>query len=102
MQNSVDFYWLAGAIGLVMGGVQALSRSMYARMIPKEQAAEFFGFFNMLGKFAAVLGPALMGLASLISGSARFSILVIVALFAAGAILLYYVDTDSKCEKHGS
>jgi len=102
MQNSVDFYWLAGAIGLVMGGVQALSRSMYARMIPKDQAAEFFGFFNMLGKFAAVVGPALMGLASLLSGSARFSILVIVALFAAGAIILYYVDTDSECEKHGS
>jgi len=101
MQNSTDFYWLAAAIGLVMGGVQSLSRSMYARMIPKDQAAEFFGFFNMLGKFAAVLGPALMGMASLISGSARFSILVIVALFAAGAIILYYVDTNHSPEHHG-
>ncbi len=95
MQQASDFYWLAAAIGLVMGGVQALSRSMYARMIPKHQAAEFFGFFNMLGKFAAVLGPAMMGMASLISGSARFSILVIVVLFAAGALLLYFVDTGS-------
>jgi len=102
MQNSVDFYWLAAAIGLVMGGVQALSRSMYARMIPKDQAAEFFGFFNMLGKFAAVLGPALMGMASLVSGSARFSILVIVALFAAGAIILYYVDTNHRYESQES
>jgi len=95
MQQASDFYWLAAAIGLVMGGVQALSRSMYARMIPKHQAAEFFGFFNMLGKFAAVLGPAMMGMASLISGNARFSILVIVVLFAAGALLLYFVDTGS-------
>ncbi len=103
MQQSVDFYWLAAAIGLVMGGVQALSRSMYARMIPKQQAAEFFGFFNMLGKFAAVIGPALMGLTSLVSGSARFSILVIVGLFAAGAIILYYVDNAYSYdnENHG-
>jgi len=92
MQNASDFYWMATAIGLVMGGIQALSRSMYARMIPKHQAAEFFGFFNMLGKFAAVLGPLLMGAASLISGSARVSILVIVLLFAAGAFVLYRVN----------
>jgi len=92
MQHERDFYWLAAAIGLVMGGVQALSRSMFARMIPKYQSAEFFGFFNMLGKFAAVLGPAMMGVASIVSGSARFSILVIVLLFAAGAALLYLVD----------
>ncbi|MDQ6996139.1 MAG: MFS transporter, partial [Mariprofundus sp.] len=96
MQYASDFYWLAAAIGLVMGGVQALSRSMYARMIPKNQAAEFFGFFNMLGKFSAVIGPAMMGLASLVSGSARFSILVIVTLFAAGAVLLYYVDESQQ------
>jgi len=92
MQSEQDFYWLAAAIGLVMGGVQALSRSMFARMIPKHQSAEFFGFFNMLGKFAAVLGPAMMGVASMVSGSSRFSILVIVLLFAAGAALLYRVD----------
>jgi len=92
MQQAIDFYWLAAAIGLVMGGVQALSSPMYARMIPRDQAAEFFGFFNMLGKFAAVLGPALMGVASLLSGSTRFSILVIVLLFAAGGAILYRVD----------
>jgi len=92
MQNTVDFYWLAAAIGLVMGGVQALSRSMYARMIPAHQSAEFFGFFNMLGKFAAVIGPLMMGVTSIFTGSARMSILVIVLLFAAGAALLYRVQ----------
>ncbi|MDQ6993622.1 MAG: MFS transporter [Mariprofundus sp.] len=92
MQSAADFYWLAAAIGLVMGGVQALSRSMYARMIPPHQAAAFFGFYNMLGKFAAVLGPLMMGVASMLTGSARFSILVIVLLLAAGGTLLYRVD----------
>ncbi|HXH71785.1 MAG TPA: MFS transporter [Mariprofundaceae bacterium] len=96
MQEAHDFYWMAAAIGLVIGGIQALSRSMYARMIPKAQAAEFFGFFNMLGKFAAVLGPFLMGAASLISGSARFSILVIVLLFAVGAYVLYLVEENRE------
>jgi UMF1 family MFS transporter len=92
MQNTFDFYLLAVAIGLVMGGIQSLSRSMYARMIPVDQAAEFFGFYNMLGKFAAVLGPLMMGAASMLSGSSRVSILVIVLLFAAGGILLYRVN----------
>jgi len=100
MQQASDFYVLAAAIGLVMGGVQALSRSMYARLIPADQTAEFFGFFNMLGKFSAVLGPALMGVASLLSGSARTSILVIVVLFVVGAVLLMQVE-DSGARKGG-
>jgi len=91
MQKASDFYWLAAVIGLVMGGVQALSRSMFARMIPRHQATEFFGFFNMLGKFSAVIGPLLMGAASLVSGSSRISILGIVILFVIGAVLLCYV-----------
>ncbi|MDT8375536.1 MAG: MFS transporter [Mariprofundaceae bacterium] len=95
MEISRDFYLLAAAIGLVMGGIQALSRSLYARLIPAEQSAEFFGFYNMLGKFAAVLGPLMMGAASMLSGSARLSILVIVLLFAAGAALLYRVHVES-------
>lgn len=92
MQHASDFYVLAVVIGLVIGGIQALSRSMYAGMIPQDQAAEFFGFFNMMGKFAAVLGPLLMGVAGVLSGSARVSIVVIVVLFIAGAWLLSRVD----------
>lgn len=92
MENARDFYLLAAAIGLVMGGIQALSRSVYARLIPQGQAAEFFGFYNMLGKFAAVLGPLMMGAVSVLSGSARASILVIILLFAAGGMLLYRVN----------
>ena len=91
MQVPKDFYMLAGLIGLVMGGVQALSRSMYARLIPEGCAGEFFGFYNMLGKFAAILGPTLMGITSLVTGDVRLSILSIIPLFAIGAFLLLRV-----------
>ena len=96
MTAAVDFYTLAIAVGLVIGGIQALSRSMYAKMIPRHQAAEFFGFFNMMGKFAAVLGPVLMGTVSMMTGSSRASILAIVVLFAVGAWLLYRVDVQGE------
>ena len=71
---------------------QALSRSLYARMIPADKAAEFFGFYNMLGKFAAVLGPLLIGVVSLASGSQRWGMLSIVLLFVVGMALLAKVD----------
>lgn len=87
-----EFYMLAIIIGLVQGGVQALSRSFYARIIPENRSAEFFGFYNMLGKFAAVFGPVMMGVVSLLTQSPRLSILSISILFISGGILLYYVD----------
>lgn len=92
MDEVAEFYRLAVAIGLVQGGVQSLSRSFYARIIPANKSAEYFGFYNMLGKFAAVLGPLMVGFASLATGSARLSLLTIIVLFAAGAVLLYFVD----------
>ena len=97
MDSSGEFYVLAVAIGLVQGGVQALSRAFYSRIIPANKAAEFFGFYNMLGKFAAVIGPILMGLVGLITGNPRQSILSIGVLFLAGGIILYFVD-----EKEGA
>ena len=87
-----EFYVLAIIVGLVQGGVQALSRSFYARIIPQSQSAEFFGFYNMLGKFAAVLGPILMGVVSLLTQNPRLSILSVSVLFVAGGILLYFVN----------
>lgn len=89
-----EFYMLAIIIGLVQGGVQALSRSFYARIIPKNQSAEFFGFYNMLGKFAAVIGPIMVGVVSLTTQSPRISILSISVFFVIGGIMLYYVDED--------
>ena len=91
LSSEWEFYALAVAIGLVQGGVQSLSRSFYARLIPPEAAAEFFGFYNLLGKFAAVLGPLLMGGVAYLTGSTRDSILVLLALFIPGALLLAVV-----------
>ncbi len=110
--NSVtEFYILAGMIGLVQGGIQALSRSYYLRLIPKDQTGEFFGFYNMMGKFAVILGPAFMGLVGLLvkrflsTGisspseieeismlASRWGIASLLILFVAGGILFYFVD----------
>lgn len=92
MKRESEFYALAIAIGLVQGGVQSLSRSFYTRLIPENKAAEFFGFYNMLGKFAAVIGPALIGWFSVITHSPRYSILSIIVLFISGAAILYFVN----------
>jgi UMF1 family MFS transporter len=92
MSSPDEFYVLAFAIGLAQGGIQALSRSMYARMIPGNRTAEFFGFYNMLGKFAAVIGPVMMGWAGAVSASPRTGILSLLILFVAGALVLIKVD----------
>ena len=89
-----EFYILAAVIGLVQGGVQSLSRSFYTRLIPAGKSAEFFGFYNMLGKFSAILGPLIVGWVSVATGSPRYSILAIVVLFLAGAAILIFVDED--------
>jgi len=94
MTEAWHFYVLAILIGLFMGGIQALSRSLYTRIIPPEKSAEFFGFYNMLGKFAAIIGPALMGTIALVTGSARLGILSILLLFILGAFFLNKVDIE--------
>lgn len=113
MTEKYEFYILAIVIGLVQGGIQALSRSYYSRLIPKSMAAEFYGFYNMLGKFAAILGPMLMGIVGLFArrllmppaptleqiatvgqSASRWGIGSILLLFIVGAILFYLVDED--------
>jgi UMF1 family MFS transporter len=99
MDSKREFYLLAIIIGLVQGGIQALSRSFFAKIIPVDQSAEFFGFYNMLGKFAVVIGPVLIGSVGLLMKSAgfssdiasRISISSISVLFLAGGVLLYFV-----------
>jgi UMF1 family MFS transporter len=113
MTDKMEFYILAVVIGLVQGGIQALSRSYYSRLIPKNKAAEYYGFYNMLGKFAVILGPVLMGLVGLIAKrillpvaptpdqviavgqlASRWGIGSILILFIVGAILFYFVDEE--------
>ena len=92
INRPVEFYGIALAIGLVQGGVQSLSRSFYAQIIPRDKSAEFFGFYNMLGKFAAVIGPVLVGVVSIMTQNPRYSILSLLVLFVGGAIVLWRVD----------
>jgi UMF1 family MFS transporter len=90
LQDEGDFYVLAVAIGLVQGGVQSLSRSLYARLVPPSKTAEFFGFFNMVGKFATIFGPLLIAFTpKLIPGASdRDGILSLTLLFLVGGFLL--------------
>ena len=83
-----DFFVLAVVVGLVQGGVQSLSRSYFGRLVPEGKSSEFFGFYNMMGKFAAVIGPLLTGVVARVTGDSRLSILSIVILFVAGGALL--------------
>lgn len=96
MGSQVEFYGLAIAIGLVQGGIQSLSRSFYARLIPHDKSAEFFGFYNMLGKFAAVLGPVMVGWVGAVSGNPRLGILTLLLLFFVGALLLSRVGDEAE------
>ncbi len=94
MQEVAEFYGLAAVVGLVQGAVHSLSRSLYASIIPKHKAAEFFGFYNMWAKFSVVLGPALIGWVSVATGNPRYSILAVILLLLAGAGFLYFVDLE--------
>jgi UMF1 family MFS transporter len=88
MREVAHFYALAGVIGLVQGGIQSLSRSYYASLVPEGKQGEFFGFYNMMGKFAAVLGPAMVGVTALVTRDTRIGMLSILVLFLGGALLL--------------
>jgi MFS transporter, UMF1 family len=91
LETVVQFYMMAVAIALVQGGVQSLSRSFYSRLIPPEKSGEFFGFYNMIGKFAAVLGPMVVGVTAQLTGDPRLSILGLIVFFIGGGILLAMV-----------
>jgi len=92
MQEVWQFYLLAAGIGMVQGGIQALSRALFASLIPPGQVAEFFGLFNVVGKFAAVLGPGLVAATAVLTGDSRVSLLPVAFLFLGGAYLLVRVD----------
>ncbi len=99
MHDEYEFYLLAVMIGMVQGGIQALSRSYYASMIPHEQAAEFFGFFNFLGRFATIFGPLLIGFVAVATESSRLGIASVIIFFVAGGLLLYRVDERKIAEE---
>jgi UMF1 family MFS transporter len=93
--NSAIHFWILGfAVALVQGGSQALSRSLYGRMVPKAQSAEFFSFFSVSGKLAGFFGPLIFGLVSQMMGNSRLGIVSLVIFFIAGGYLLTRVDEE--------
>ncbi len=95
MKDIEQFFVMAIIIGTVQGGVQGLSRSLYASLIPPEQPGEFFGFYNMVTKFAHVLGPAMVAIAAMLSDDPKWVLLTLMPLFLAGGFLLTIVRTKS-------
>ena len=91
MDTALEFYIVASVIGLVQGGVQAISRSFFSTLIPENKAAEFFGFYNFIGKSSVFLGPFMVSGIALITGSPSYGILSLLILFIPGLILLWLV-----------
>lgn len=91
LDSAAEFYGMAIVVGLVQGGVQSLSRSYFGRLVPPGKSAEFFGLYNMVGKFGTVIGPLLVGGVAWLTGNSRLSILSLAVLFVAGGLLLLRV-----------
>jgi UMF1 family MFS transporter len=92
MAQAWHFWALAFAVGMVQGGTQALSRSLFGVMAPKAKSAEFFGFYDVSAKFAGILGPALFAVVGQLAGSSRLSIVSLIVFFVVGSWLLSRVD----------
>jgi UMF1 family MFS transporter len=95
MRSTWHFFALAFLVGTVQGGSQALSRSLFARMIPKHKSSEYFGFFAVFEKFAGIAGPAVFALSITLLGSSRLAVLSVIAFFVLGALLLLRVDVEA-------
>ena len=92
LQTALHFWILAIFVGLVQGGTQALSRSLFGTLIPKSRSAEFYSFYDVSSKFAGIIGPAVFGIVGQMTGSSRLSILSLVVFFVVGGLLLITVD----------
>ena len=97
LDSALDFWILAMLVGTSQGGIQAMSRSYFAKLVPKESSNEFFGFYSIFGKFAAIIGPLLVGVTAQYTGNTNSGVFSLVILFIIGAIILLYVPkTDAK------
>lgn len=95
-----NFLILAALVGTVQGGVQSMSRSLFAQMVPKDKTGEFFGFYGIFEKFAAIIGPLLMSLVAIFTNNVRYSVLAVIPLFVIGGLLLVKVKTpDTRLSK---
>lgn len=91
MKTATDFWILAMLVGTSQGGIQALSRSYFGKIIPKTRSNEFYGFYNIFGKFSAIMGPALMGIIAQLTGHTQYGVASLVVLFMIGGVLFLFV-----------
>jgi UMF1 family MFS transporter len=94
MKTAAEFWALGFAVAIVLGGSQALSRSLFSTMVPKSRSAEFFGFYAISSKFASIFGPLTFALLIELTGSNRIAILSLAVFFVVGIALLIGVDTE--------
>ncbi len=94
LKSALEFWILGGLVGLVLGGSQAISRSLYGQLIPRARPAEFFGFFTISAKFASIFGPLIFGLITDLSQNPRNAIVSVILFFAVGMIMLSRVDVN--------
>jgi UMF1 family MFS transporter len=102
MRTAVEFWILGLLVALVLGGSQALSRSLYAGLVPPARSAEFFSFFAISSKFASILGPLVFALLIDVTGSSRLAVLALTTFFIAGLWLLAGVDVERGRQRIGS
>ncbi len=101
LDSLLTFITLAVLVGTAQGGIQALSRSLFGQLIPKQHANEFFGFYNIFGKFAAVVGPFLVGIISQTTGNSLNGVFALIILFIIGGSVLYFVEEPAREKKIG-
>lgn len=91
LKEMKDFLMLAVLVGTAQGGIQALSRSFYGKLVPAEQASEYFGFFDVFGKFSAVIGPALFGIVAQVTGITNYGVLAVMSMFIIGGSIFMFL-----------
>lgn len=96
LDSALDFWILATAVGMCQGGIQALSRSYFGKLIPKKEASEYFGFFDIFGKFADFMGPLIMSLCAFVLHTSSYGVLMLVVLFILGLILIQISEKYAK------
>ena len=100
IHTATEFFVLGMVVGVVLGGTQALSRSLYGAMIPEQASAEFYGFYSVFSKFSSIWGPTTFGVIKQVTGSARLAIISLMIFFVAGLILLGFVnEAKAKADK---
>jgi UMF1 family MFS transporter len=96
LSNAIEFYILASMVGAIQGGIQSISRSYYATLIPQDESGEYFGFYNMFGRAGAFMGPALVAIFVTFFQDTRYGLIPIAALFIMGAIILLKVKSNHE------